>query len=208
MKPVTFDNKLDADAEKLTAADRQLVGLEPGKFVPLTPDLIQSISEALDQRMKEIDETYPAIVADAPQDIRLAVAVRTVRALYFHAKEGGSFRYLIYERLGFSPAAYVPMQIAGGLNLSNDLEAPKGVADPHDAASANTRWRNSNLIERARFSVAEEIALPIACAVVAAIHDQKSVLTTLALTDPEAPGLLEACGLTLLHELWRDRAVS
>lgn len=39
-----------------------------------------------------------------------------------HAVEGGSFRCLIYDRLGFGPDAYVPLYSAGGMTISNELD--------------------------------------------------------------------------------------
>ena len=36
-----------------------------------------------------------------------------------HLREGGSYRYLIYERMGFGLEAYVPLYEHGGMNLSN-----------------------------------------------------------------------------------------
>jgi hypothetical protein len=36
-----------------------------------------------------------------------------------HLREGGSYRYLIYDRMGFGPEAYLPLYEAGGLEISN-----------------------------------------------------------------------------------------
>jgi len=36
-----------------------------------------------------------------------------------HMREGGTFRYLIYERMGFGPEAYEPLYQAGGMAISN-----------------------------------------------------------------------------------------
>lgn len=38
-----------------------------------------------------------------------------------HIKEGGTFRYLIYNRLGFNKDAYSKLYLAGGMNISNKL---------------------------------------------------------------------------------------
>lgn len=47
------------------------------------------------------------------------------KKLVEHAKEGGSFRYLIYERLGFqgNKRAYSILYHAGGMFLSNELHS-------------------------------------------------------------------------------------
>lgn len=36
-----------------------------------------------------------------------------------HLMEGGTFRYLIYDRMGYEPKAYQPLYEAGGMALSN-----------------------------------------------------------------------------------------
>ena len=38
-----------------------------------------------------------------------------------HAKEGGSYRYLIYDRLGFGMEAYVPL-CEDGMTISNEFD--------------------------------------------------------------------------------------
>lgn len=38
-----------------------------------------------------------------------------------HAAEGGSFRYLIEQRLGFETDAYVPLLTSGGMTISNEF---------------------------------------------------------------------------------------
>jgi hypothetical protein len=67
------------------------------------------------------------------EDIKLTNAVDFMRAIVAHCIEGGSFRYLIYDRLGFGPEAYVPMLEAGGMQFTNacpvnmDPEAPPAI---------------------------------------------------------------------------------
>lgn len=55
---------------------------------------------------------------------RLKVVAETFKAIISHAQEGGSFRYLIYERLGFSveSGAYATLWSAGGGTISNEFE--------------------------------------------------------------------------------------
>lgn len=38
-----------------------------------------------------------------------------------NAKEKGSYRYLIYERMGFDFDAYAPLYLAGGMDINNLL---------------------------------------------------------------------------------------
>lgn len=49
-----------------------------------------------------------------------------------HAKEGGSYRSLIYDRMGFNGKAYAPLHKAGGMVLTNiicDWRKMKGIND-------------------------------------------------------------------------------
>ena len=49
-----------------------------------------------------------------------------------HAKEGGSYRSLIYDRMGFDGKAYAPLHKAGGMVLTNmihDWRKMKGIND-------------------------------------------------------------------------------
>lgn len=57
-------------------------------------------------------------MSETPDD-RLDMACEFMRAIVAHCIDGGSFRYLIYERLGFGPEAYVPMYEAGGMEFTN-----------------------------------------------------------------------------------------
>ncbi len=50
---------------------------------------------------------------------RLAIVADTFRAIVAHAREGGSFRHLIYGRLGFGYEAYSELYASGGMDISN-----------------------------------------------------------------------------------------
>jgi hypothetical protein len=61
---------------------------------------------------------------EAPQvdyETRLKVTTEVFRAILEHASDGGSFRGLIYGRLGFQTDAYVPLYNAGGMDISNEF---------------------------------------------------------------------------------------
>lgn len=53
----------------------------------------------------------PAVPLDAAKAI--------FRAIAEHIHEPGTFRYLVYDRLGFGPRAYEPLYRAGGMKISN-----------------------------------------------------------------------------------------
>lgn len=42
-----------------------------------------------------------------------------------NSREGGSFRYLIYDRMGMSPSAYQMLYKAGGMEIVNKLNSEK-----------------------------------------------------------------------------------
>ena len=65
----------------------------------------------------ELDE----LVEKCDYDTKLAVTAWVFKHIVDHAKEGGSYRYLIYDRLGFSPDAYIPLYEAGGMDISNEF---------------------------------------------------------------------------------------
>lgn len=66
----------------------------------------------------ELDE----LVDKCDYDTRLAVTAWVIRNIVEHAEQGGSYRYLIYDRLGFSTDAYVPLYEAGGMTISNEFD--------------------------------------------------------------------------------------
>ena len=72
----------------------------------------------------------------------LALLLKIFEAIYDEIEEGGSYRYLIYDRLGLGPDAYqalypVGMNITNALfelrSESNDLHAAKELMREHDA---------------------------------------------------------------------------
>lgn len=65
----------------------------------------------------ELDE----LLEKCDYDTKLAVVAWVFKHIVDHAEQGGTFRYLIYDRLGFSPDAYVPLYEAGGMDISNEF---------------------------------------------------------------------------------------
>jgi hypothetical protein len=68
-----------------------------------------------------VDELVQKLVDDCDSDTRLAITEWVMHHIVKHATEGGSFRYLIYDRLGFGPEAYVPL-CADGFTISNEFD--------------------------------------------------------------------------------------
>jgi hypothetical protein len=68
------------------------------------------------------DKTLEDLVEECPYDTKLAVTAWAMKHIVEHAQDPGSFRYLIYERMGFGPDAYVPLYEAGGMEISNEFD--------------------------------------------------------------------------------------
>ena len=64
---------------------------------------------------------FEEIVNSCDYETRLAIAAWVFKHITAQAQQGGSFRYLIYNRLGFGTDAYVPLYDAGGMEISNSL---------------------------------------------------------------------------------------
>jgi hypothetical protein len=84
---------------------------------PSLIDGLGSLKDVFDEMMRDLYQR----AQDLPEDDRLAVACMVVKAIVDHAREGGSYRYLIYDRMGFDPGAYAPLQLAGALDISNEF---------------------------------------------------------------------------------------
>lgn len=65
---------------------------------------------SLEETLKEVSDEH-----------KLAVTQWVFKHIVEHAKEGGSYRYLIYDRLGFGPEAYAPL-CSDGLTISNEFD--------------------------------------------------------------------------------------
>lgn len=95
---------------------------DPSGLIPLTPERLDNICNSINARTDDIETRYPALVAACPYEMRLAVAAWVMQRIVEHAQRGGSFRDLIYGRLGFGLDAYVPLACAGGMTISNEFQ--------------------------------------------------------------------------------------
>jgi hypothetical protein len=71
--------------------------------------------------MKEDLEALKAQARTVADDVRLPIVADVLSCVVDNALQGGSFRYLIYDRLGFGPEAYYPLYIAGGQTITNNF---------------------------------------------------------------------------------------
>ena len=65
------------------------------------------------------------LVKNSDYDTRLAITAWVMEKILEHATSGGSYRYLIYDRLGFDMDAYGVLQGAGALEISNQFDIQK-----------------------------------------------------------------------------------
>ncbi len=127
------DAKKPAPGEqpKLHTFDKALLhGAETGEgMVELTADRLREIMQSITERHADIGARYPALVAECPYETRLAVTAWVMEKIVEHAREGGTFRYLIYDRLGFGPDAYLPRPADGCLRAGRQGRA-QGTGPP------------------------------------------------------------------------------
>lgn len=70
---------------------------------------------------QEIDREYAKMVDECDPSLKIAITQWVMKHIVEHAKEGGSYRYLIYDRLGFGAEAYAPL-CSDGLTISNEFD--------------------------------------------------------------------------------------
>ena len=75
----------------------------------------------LQKAFRDIDAEYDRLANECDPKLKLAVTKWVMKHIVDHAREGGSYRYLIYDRLGFGPEAYAPL-CSDGLTISNEFD--------------------------------------------------------------------------------------
>jgi len=88
-------------------------------------DALGELSEILNKAQEENKNYLDQILEETPYDTKLAVTAWVMRHILDHAMDGGSYRYLIYDRLGFDMDAYGVLQEAGALTISNEFDIQK-----------------------------------------------------------------------------------
>jgi hypothetical protein len=86
---------------------------------------LKKLGEALHARDEDLDK----LAETCDYDMKIAVTRWVMKHIVAHAEEGGSYRYLIYDRLDFGPDAYAPL-CGDGMTISNmfDLNQADEVA--------------------------------------------------------------------------------
>lgn len=77
--------------------------------------------KALGDAMKSREDELDKLAETCDYDMKLAVTRWVMKHIVEHAEESGSYRYLIYDRLGFGPDAYAPL-CSSGLTISNEFD--------------------------------------------------------------------------------------
>jgi hypothetical protein len=77
--------------------------------------------EDLQEVFKAIDEDYDRMAANCESELKLAVTRWAMKHIVEHARDGGSYRVLIYNKLGFGPEAYGPL-LSDGMVISNEFD--------------------------------------------------------------------------------------
>ncbi len=96
---------------------------------------ISDIIGSLQKTFKDIEAEYDKIADECDPDVKLAVTRWVMKHIVDHAREGGSFRYFIYDRLGFGPEAY-SLLCSDGMTISNEFDL-NTVPDARAALAAN-----------------------------------------------------------------------
>jgi hypothetical protein len=94
-------------------------------------DALGELSDLFNKAQQENKNYLDEILEETSYDTKLAVTAWVCKHILDHAREGGSYRYLIYDRLGFDMDAYGVLQEAGALEISNQFDIQKMVDIEH-----------------------------------------------------------------------------
>ena len=110
----------------------------------MSEDKLGDALEGFQQAFKDMDAEYDKMVEWCDHDMKLAVTRWVMKHIVEHAREGGSYRYLIYERLGFGPEAYAPL-CRDGLTISNEFDL-NTVPDAREALAAGDHQKLKDIL--------------------------------------------------------------
>ena len=80
------------------------------------PELLADIRAVFAEQDKHLDN----LAETCDNEVKIAVVRWAMKHIVEHAKEGGSYRYLIYDRMGFGPEAYGAL-CSDGITISNEF---------------------------------------------------------------------------------------
>jgi len=82
-------------------------------------EISKKTSKIYNDLKKQMLEDGESVWNNLTYDERLALLCYISKILHEHAMEGGTYRYLIYERFGFDLDAYAPLHLCGLLAIHN-----------------------------------------------------------------------------------------
>ena len=91
---------------------------EMKELMEFLDELRHSYAEFRDQEIKRQEQ----VVAEMDYNLKMDVVAWTMRKICEHARDGGTYRYLIYDRMGFQPDAYAVLMEAGGMEICNHFD--------------------------------------------------------------------------------------
>jgi hypothetical protein len=84
-------------------------------------DSFWDILDDLRVAMNKVEDDLDKLAESCDNELKIAVTRWAMKHIVEHAKDGGSYRYLIYDRMGFGPEAYMPL-CSDGLTISNEFD--------------------------------------------------------------------------------------
>jgi hypothetical protein len=82
-------------------------------------DLLTAARESFAVFRDDFHKEAEAKWNELDNDTKILLTGHVFSKIKEHMKNPGSYRYLIYERLGFKSDAYVPLYFCGGMDISN-----------------------------------------------------------------------------------------
>ena len=77
--------------------------------------------EDIYEAFKQYDDKLAKMVEECDYELKLAITQWVMKHIVDHARDGGTYRYLIYDRLGFDADAYGVL-LADGMTISNEFD--------------------------------------------------------------------------------------
>ena len=87
----------------------------------MSDDSFGELLRGLNMAMNKVEEDLDKLAESCDNEMKIAVTRWAMKHIVDHAKDGGSYRYLIYDRMGFGPEAYMPL-CADGITISNEFD--------------------------------------------------------------------------------------
>jgi hypothetical protein len=84
-------------------------------------DIKMTDEEDIYEAFKKYDDKLAKMVEECDYELKLAITQWVMKHIVDHARDGGSYRYLIYDRLGFDADAYGVL-LDDGMTLSNEFD--------------------------------------------------------------------------------------